>query len=233
MCLCGEAETLRHGPVALDAGTRAEPLLLPKAALCKAQLARHRQLPLVRRQQVLLPRSRCPPAQQRVLRPTSPPRWWSWPQLFDTAVHGADELADTLSPIATTGGPPNTTCADTWPWEQKTCRLCTRRHSRLASSASRAHCRAPAPTTNAVSVACMTKKLVVKQCKSTMIGQLERKQLRHQCSRETNNYVTKAQEKQAITSPRLKRNKRPKNADSNERFTATTRTKKLCKARRN
>ena len=57
--------------------------------------------------------------------PTSPPRWWIWPQRFDTAVHGVDELAETLSPIAATGGPPNTTYADMWPWEQETCRLCT------------------------------------------------------------------------------------------------------------
>ena len=57
--------------------------------------------------------------------PMSPPRWWIWPQLFDTAVHGVDELTETLSPFSAPGRPPNTTCPDTWPWEQKTCRLCT------------------------------------------------------------------------------------------------------------
>ena len=36
--------------------------------------------------------------------------------------------------------------------------VCARRHSSLASSSSRAHRCAPAPTTNAVSVLCMTKK---------------------------------------------------------------------------
>ena len=57
--------------------------------------------------------------------PTLPPRWWIWPQLFHTAVHGVDELTETLSPSSASGRPPNTTCLDTWPWEQKTCRLCT------------------------------------------------------------------------------------------------------------
>ena len=50
--------------------------------------------------------------------PTLPPRWWIWPQLFNTAVHGVDELAEPLSPINATGRPPNTTCTDTRPWEQ-------------------------------------------------------------------------------------------------------------------
>ena len=42
-----------------------------------------------------------------------PPRWGIWPQLFDTAVHGVDELTETLSPVAVSGRPPNTTCPDT------------------------------------------------------------------------------------------------------------------------
>ena len=82
----------------------------------------------------MLRSSRCRPARQRVLRlghrelhrlPTSPPRWWLRPQIFDTAVHGVDEPTETLSPFSASGRPPNTTCPDTWPWEQKTCRLCT------------------------------------------------------------------------------------------------------------
>ena len=44
--------------------------------------------------------------------PTSP-RWWLRPQLFDTAVHGVDELTETLPPVAAIGRPPNTTCTDT------------------------------------------------------------------------------------------------------------------------
>ena len=77
-CLFCEAEALRRGPVTLDAGKGAETTrsLRPNApsytALYKAQLARHRQhhrqLLTARRQRVLLPRSRCPPALQRVLR---------------------------------------------------------------------------------------------------------------------------------------------------------------------
>ena len=54
--------------------------------------------------------------------PTSPPRWWLRPQIFDTAVHGFDEQTETLSPFSASGWPPNTTCPDKWPWEQKTCR---------------------------------------------------------------------------------------------------------------
>ena len=101
------------------------------APLCFGLHQHRRQLSLVRHQRVLLPRSQCPLARQLVLRlrlhrlPTLPPRWWLWPQLFDTAVHGVDELAETLSPFSASGRPPNTTCTDTWPWEQKTCRLCT------------------------------------------------------------------------------------------------------------
>ena len=57
--------------------------------------------------------------------PTLPPRWWLRPQIFDTAVHGVDELTETLSPFSASERPPNTTCPDTCPWEQKTCRLCT------------------------------------------------------------------------------------------------------------
>ena len=57
--------------------------------------------------------------------PTSPPHWWLRPQIFDTAVHGVDEPTETLSPFSASGRPPNTTCPDTWPWEQKTCCLCT------------------------------------------------------------------------------------------------------------
>ena len=47
--------------------------------------------------------------------PLSPPRWWIRPQLFDTAVHGVDELTETLSPVAASGRPPNTLFPDTWP----------------------------------------------------------------------------------------------------------------------
>ena len=57
--------------------------------------------------------------------PTLPPRWWLRPQIFDAAVHGFDEQTETLSPFSASGRPPNTTCPDTWPWEQKTCCLCT------------------------------------------------------------------------------------------------------------
>ena len=60
--------------------------------------------------------------------PTAPPRWWLRPQLFDTAVHGVDELTETLSPFNASERPPNTTCPDTWPWEQKTCCLCMAPH---------------------------------------------------------------------------------------------------------
>ena len=134
-----EADTLRHGPVALDAGKGAKPLLhlrqhVRLAPLCTglnwlviastiaSTIVSCRWLVTLR---VLLPRSRCPPAQQRALRlrQTSPRRWWKWRQLFDTADHGVDELNKTLSQITATGGPPNTTCADTWPWEQESCRL--------------------------------------------------------------------------------------------------------------
>ena len=74
MCACSkkdgsalfhEAEALRHGPVALDAGERAEHCFTSSAELaCHHQ---HRRQ-LARRQQVSLPRSRCPSARQRVLR---------------------------------------------------------------------------------------------------------------------------------------------------------------------
>ena len=63
--------------------------------------------------------------------PASPPRWWLRPQIFGTAVHGVDELTETLSPFSASGRPPNTTCPDTWPWEQKTCRLRLLRHSSI------------------------------------------------------------------------------------------------------
>ena len=80
-----------------------------------------------------------------------PPRWWIWPQLFDTAVHGVDELTETLSPVAASGRPPNTTCPDTWPCGAKDV-------PSVHGSSGRAHRCAPTPTTNAVSVLCMTKK---------------------------------------------------------------------------
>ena len=80
--------------------------------------------------------------------PTSPPRWWIWLQLFDTAVNGVDELTETQSPFSASGRPP-TRRARTRGHRRA---VCARRHSRLASSSSRAHCCAPAPTTNAESV---------------------------------------------------------------------------------
>ena len=64
-------------------------------------------------QKVLPPRSRCPPGPATCSDdcghcelhrwPSSPPRWWSWPQLFANAVHGDHELAETLSQDAATG----------------------------------------------------------------------------------------------------------------------------------
>ena len=147
-----EADTPRHGPVALDAGKGAEPLLSPHAAyascaaLYRAQLARHRQhdrqhhrstivscrwlvtsWSCCHGRDVLLHRNVLCDCGKRELHrlPTSPLRWWNSLQLFDTAVHGVNELAKTLSPITASGGPPNTTCADTWPLEQESCRLFT------------------------------------------------------------------------------------------------------------
>ena len=80
---------------------------------------------------------------------TSPPRWWIRPQLFDTAVHGVDELTERLSPVAASGRHAN---------GSRRRAVCARRHLSLASSSSRAHRCAPAPTTHGVSVPCMTEK---------------------------------------------------------------------------
>ena len=143
-CPLCEAEALRHGPVALDAGERAEPLLhlwrhVRLAPLCAglswlvvtSTIASCRWLVASRfcdcgHHDVLLHDNVfCDCGHHELHRlPMSPPRWWLRPQLFDTAVHGVDELTETLSPFSASGRPPHTTCPDTWPCEQKTCRLC-------------------------------------------------------------------------------------------------------------
>ena len=132
-CHLCEAEALHHGPVGLDAGQRAEPLLhlrrhVRLAPLCtglswlviastiaSTSPAAAGSSPAGSATAVIVSYVGCP----------SPPRWWLRPQIFDTAVHGVDEPTETLSPFSASGRPPNTTCPDTWPWEQKTCRLCT------------------------------------------------------------------------------------------------------------
>ena len=176
MCACSKkdgsalfarAEALRHGPVGLDAGERAEPLPhlrrhVRLAPLCTglsclsspapspaaspapspaiagsspagsaATLAMTFSMAVCSATAVIAMSSCtatcfCACGHRELHRlPTSPPRWWLWPQIFDAAVHGVDEQTETLSPFSASGRPPNTTCPDTGPWEQKKCCLCT------------------------------------------------------------------------------------------------------------
>ena len=179
VCSFFEAETLRHGPAAHDAGEGAEPLL---------HLRRHVRLaPLCTRLSRLVVTSTSPaasPAASPAVACSSPAgsaaklatpfctatcsataaivhrelhplptssRWWIWPQLFDTAVHGVGELPkrsrnasqhDVHGHVAVGAGDVPSV------------------HSRLASSSNRAHRCAPAPRTKAASVVCMTKNFV-------------------------------------------------------------------------
>ena len=140
-----EAEALPHGPVRLDAGKGAEPLLhlrrhVRLAPLCTglswlvitSTIASCHWLIASRfcdrgHHDVLLHDDvLCDSGHRELHRlPTLPPRWWLRSQSFDTAVHGVDEQTETLSPFGASGWPSNTTRPDTWPWEQKTSRLCT------------------------------------------------------------------------------------------------------------
>ena len=177
-CPLCEAEALRHGPVALDAGARAGTTPSPRAAcascaaLCRAQLAcRHQHRRQLHRQQLascrwfvtsgfscharddlLHGKLFCDCGHRDVLLhsnvvcdcghrglhrlPTSPPRWWLPHQLFDTTVHGVDELTETLSHSARLEGLP-TRRARTRGHGSRRRAVCARRHSRLVSSSSR------------------------------------------------------------------------------------------------
>ena len=140
-----EAAALRHGPVGHDAGKGAEPLPhlrrhVRLAPLCTglswlvstSTIASYRWLVASRfcdrghHDVFLHDNVFCDCGHRELHRlPRLPPRWWLRSQIFDTAVHGVDELTETQSPFGASGWPSNTTRPDTWPWEQKTSRLCT------------------------------------------------------------------------------------------------------------
>ena len=107
-CPLCEAKALHHGPVGLDAGERAEPLLhltrhVRLAPLCTglswlivtSTIASCRWLVASRfcdcchRDVLLHDNVFCDCGHRELHRlPTSPLRWWLRPQIFDTAVHG-------------------------------------------------------------------------------------------------------------------------------------------------
>ena len=140
-----EAEALPHGPVRHDAGKGAEPLLhlrrhVHLAPLCTGLswlvitstiascnwLVASRFCDRGHHDVLLHDNVLCDCGHRELHRlPTLPPRWWLRSQSFDTAVHGVDEPTETLSPFGASGWPSNTSRPDTWPWEQKTSRLCT------------------------------------------------------------------------------------------------------------
>ena len=197
------------------------------AALYEAQLTLHRWhwLPLARRQRVLLPHCK--------------------------AAGGSGSSNSTLRSMAsvtTSGRPPNTICADMWPSKQESA-ACARRNSRLSSSSSRAHRRAPAPTTDAVSVASITNNFRAANTWHEKLCKININLLTAEITKKTSNYVTglkptkqichvAEQHEETTTNANVAKNelschkaesKRVNNADFNERSATTTLTKKLWK----
>ena len=168
-CLFREADTMRHSPVALDAGeTRTTPspsaACASCAALYKARLARHRQHHRQHHQRQMHRFS------------TSPPRWWIWNNSSTLRSMASMSWTRRSRQSLRLQGLP-TRRARTRGHGSRSRAVCARDHSRLVSSSSRVHRCAPAPTTNAVSAACMTKNnLDEKHFKSTIHLPTEEKQ---------------------------------------------------------